>query len=140
MKRDMELVRLILLKVEEEGTTPDYWMPDFMIDGYEEAPDEVAYHVWLLRQAGFLEAEQAASDEFLMEPKCLTWSGAEFLDSIRDPEVWRKTKEGAARAGGAGVELLWEIAKAYTKAKARETLGLDLVRRDCPTALRHQNP
>lgn len=126
MKRDMELVRLVLLKVEDEGETPDTWIEEFSVAGYEEAPDAVAYHVWLLSEAGMLLAEQTPTNEFVMEPKCLTWAGHEFLDTIRDPEVWRQTKEGAKSAGGVGMELLWDIAKAYARGKVQETLGLDL--------------
>lgn len=125
MKRDMELVRLILLKVEAEGTHPVGVMDDFQLEGY---PDEtVSYHVWLLEQAGFLEAlDMSSMDGFHYWPRCLTWAGTEFVDSIRDPEAWRRAKEGAARAGGAGVELLWEIAKGIARGKAKELLGVDI--------------
>jgi len=125
MKRDMDLVRTILLKVEDEGTTPIDWIEDFSIEGRSD--EEVYYHVWLLHQAGFIDALDGSTMEgFQHLPRCLTWRGAEFLDSIRDPEVWRKTKAGAAIAGGAGIELLWDLAKAYGKLKVRETLGIDL--------------
>jgi hypothetical protein len=125
MKRDMELVRLILLKVEAEGTTPHLPMKHFGVDGREHA--EVAYNVWLLNQAGFLEAKVwKGMNSFDCVPVCLTWHGAELLDSIRDPEVWTKTKAGMAKAGGAGLELMWDLAKAYAKAKLSETLGVAL--------------
>ena len=124
MKRDMELIRAILLKVETEGTSPIGWIEDFGIDGYED--EMVSYHVWMLHQAGLIEALDGSTMEgFSYDPRCLTWSGAEFLESIRDAEVWRKTKEGAAKAGGAGVELLWDLAKAYGKLKIREVTGIE---------------
>jgi hypothetical protein len=47
----------------------------------------------------------------------LTWEGHEFLDDIRDPEIWRKTKDRAKSVAGAGLSLLWEIAKAEIKTK-----------------------
>ena len=56
----------------------------------------------------------------------LTWNGNEFLEAVRDPEVWRRTKEGAQRAGSASVEFIWEMAKAYGKHVIKERLGLDL--------------
>ncbi len=49
-----------------------------------------------------------------------------FLNSIRDPEVWKLTREGAAKVGGVGIEFLWEIAKAYGKQQIKEKLGLEL--------------
>jgi Hypothetical protein (DUF2513) len=27
----------------------------------------------------------------------LTWQGHEFLETVRDPDVWERTKEGASR-------------------------------------------
>jgi hypothetical protein len=56
----------------------------------------------------------------------LTWNGHEFLEAVRDPEVWRRTKEGAKAAGNAGLGFMWELAKAYGKHVAKERLGIEL--------------
>ncbi|UQW77114.1 hypothetical protein [Pseudomonas avellanae] len=37
----------------------------------------------------------------------------EYLDAFRDGEVWRRTKAGAEKAGGAGMGLLLKLGKAY---------------------------
>ena len=125
MKRDMELVRKILFAVEDQGATPIDWIDEFLIEGY--ADEAVGYHVWMLAQAGFLEAINLSTlGGFSYAPRCLTWQGAELLDAIRDPEVWRRTKSGAATVGGAGVEFLWELAKVYAKQVIKERLGVDL--------------
>ena len=58
------------------------------------------------------------------KPKRLTYRGHEFLDTIRDEEVWRRTKAGVTKMGGASIELLWEIGKAYGKQVAQEKLGI----------------
>lgn len=58
--------------------------------------------------------------------KRLTWNGHEFLDTIRDAEVWKRTKAGAEKAGNASVSFLWELAKAYGKNLASERLGITL--------------
>ena len=55
----------------------------------------------------------------------LTWQGHEFLNSIRDPEVWSKTKEGAKKVGNFSIQFIGEIAKAYAKHVAKERLGID---------------
>jgi hypothetical protein len=47
----------------------------------------------------------------------LTWKGHEFLDDIRDPGVWQKTKERTKGVASVGVGFLWEIAKAEVRAK-----------------------
>ena len=125
MKRDMDLVRTILLAVEKDGTTPLDWIENFQVEGYDD--DLVGYHVWLLAQAGFLDAIDGSTfDGFSYDPRCLTWQGAEFLESIRDPEVWRRTKDASAKIGGAGVEFVWEIAKGIGKQIIKERLGFDI--------------
>jgi hypothetical protein len=59
--------------------------------------------------------------------KRLTFQGHEFLDTVRDPEIWRRTKEGASKIGGAGVELLLTVGKAYAKQVLQEKLGIHLL-------------
>lgn len=56
----------------------------------------------------------------------LTWQGHEFLETVRDPEVWARTKEGAQKAGNFGLQFVVEIAKAYGKHVVKERLGIDL--------------
>ncbi|MCK0551051.1 DUF2513 domain-containing protein [Pseudomonas syringae] len=41
---------------------------------------------------------------FRWQPRRLTYKGHEFLDTVRDEEIWRRTK-----AGGVGLGLLLEI-------------------------------
>jgi hypothetical protein len=67
-----------------------------------------------LFNAGFLKG-QGGADTFGIAG--LTWSRHELLDDIRDPEIWRKTKERAKTVTGVGVQFLWEIAKAEIKTK-----------------------
>jgi len=124
MKRDMELVREILLAIETSDESPLGWI-EISLPGYSQ--EDVSYNVELLAEAGFIEAQDLSSmDGHEWHPKRLTWKGHEFLDSIRDPEIWRRTKEAAKKAGGWGIEMLWEAAKVYGKLKAKEKLGLDL--------------
>lgn len=56
----------------------------------------------------------------------ISWAGHEFLDKVRDPEIWRKTKEGASRVGSWSVKFLGELAAGLIRTKAIE-LGLPLV-------------
>lgn len=126
MKRDMDLIREILLAVErlDTGKGEDV---EVSVDDIE--PHVLAAHVRLLAEAGFLDAHEIPddADEFShFIPTRLTWSGHEFLDLVRDPEVWRRTKAGAAKAGGAGIEFIWELAKVYGKQLLKEKIGIDL--------------
>jgi hypothetical protein len=57
--------------------------------------------------------------------KCLTYQGHEFLDTVRDSEIWRRTKDSAAKAGAASVQILFSVATALAKQKLAE-LGVAL--------------
>jgi hypothetical protein len=93
MKRDMDLIRELLLKIESleirQGETLFFNVHGLQVQGY--GPDQVVYNIELLFDAGFLKG-QGGADTFGIAG--LTWSGHELLDDIRDPEIWRKTKSG----------------------------------------------
>lgn len=120
MKRDMDLVRQLLLRIEEEGTPAVPNVP--ALDGYSE--EVVIHHVKLLAQAGLVTAIDASSfdgpDYLQIE---MTWQGHDFLASVRDPDIWRRTKEGAGKVGSWSIGTIAEVAKAVALAKMKE-LGL----------------
>ena len=78
----------------------------------------------MLIESPYVEGRCALSGEITV--KALTWEGREFLDSVRNPETWAKTKEGAHKIGTWSISLLSDMAKAYAKHLAKEKLGLDL--------------
>lgn len=125
MKRDMDLLRDMLLRVENSTGKPGWktlteGMPE------EEAKRAIA-HLELAKEAGLIKgASLNLGGHSIIENVELTWSGHEFLDSVRDPEVWDKAKEGASKAGSASVEFMWEIAKVYGKQLIKERLGIDM--------------
>ena len=96
MKRDMDLVRQILLDIEES----DEWRPSALpIEGVDD--EVVSYHVQLLAQAGLIEAiEKTTLSTLLWHPKTLTWEGHEFLDAARDNTRWNNAKKQALEIGG----------------------------------------
>jgi hypothetical protein len=59
----------------------------------------------MLVEAGFLAGnmKQAGIGEIVISK--LTCNGHEFLDDIRDPEIWHKTKERAKAVTGVGLSL-----------------------------------
>lgn len=90
MKRDMELIRRILLAVEnDELSSTNYH--ERVLPG---VPEDVYFsHVRLLDEAGLLKAIGMKGDNYaLYYPDRLTWEGHEFLDSIRNETVWAKVK------------------------------------------------
>ena len=55
-----------------------------------------------------------------MAPAGLTYDGHEFLDTIRDNQVWKLTKDTAKKAGVGGLKVLVEVGKSYAKQKLIE--------------------
>lgn len=129
MKRDMELVRTLLLKLEEMPIQAGHvigiaWSDEFF-DVKNVDRDTAIKHFDLLMEAGFIAAprNQGMTQFFLTG---LTWEGHEFIDSIRNPEVWTKTKAGMKVVGGFGLDLMVQLAKAEGKRLITEKLGLTL--------------
>ena len=92
MKRDMELVRLVLLRVEAATLGA---MPDLEIDGYAE--QDIDYNLYQLIQEGLVDGSGAWSlgGTYSASIRGLTWPGHEFLDAVRDDSVWSKAKRMA---------------------------------------------
>lgn len=110
MKRDLDLVRELLFKLEAEPFDGNLWSldPDGLgIDGRTHG--EIAYHLVLLIDGGLLDGEREQSGQFVARK--LTWAGHDFLDSVRDPKIWRTTKERVKEAGGFTIEILTGVAK-----------------------------
>ena len=96
MKRDLELIRSILKKLEEEtdGFHPvdvsDQW-----VTGYTK--HEIVYHLILMHEGGLVKGDETTTlgvgvNGMNFMAFRLTWEGHEFLDSIRDDNLWNKLK------------------------------------------------
>ena len=111
MKRDMDLIRQIVLAVRESSTP---------IEGLGGVEQVVFFeHVRLLVEAGFVEAKAFASGE--VEVSRLTWDGHNFADSILSDSVWNKAKMDVIKP-----TLSWSFAvlQEYLKQSALGSLGL----------------
>jgi|SRR5882724_639054 len=130
MQRDMEYVRELLLKIEAAPSVVKQssdLIPDIATHTQKDR-DKLNYHLgMLINEAPFVSAIAAHtySEQNWMRLQ-LTWQGHEFLETVRDPEVWTRTKEGAKKAGNFGLEFVLQIARAYGKHIAKERLGIDL--------------
>lgn len=119
MKRDWELVRKILIAVEDiQGH--DQQVDGTSIPGHDEPL--VSYHIYLLKEAGLLEA--VCSNPLSRHRTCyafeLTWEGHEFLDQIRPQGVWNKTV-GLIREKG--LDLSFSTIKAAAAAVAKSLIA-----------------
>lgn len=131
MKRDMDVIRDILLTLESSDTAR-IGRKRIELEGVD--PAIIDFHIELLKEAGFV-------DHQIVQPQYgsgyesrirfdagmrLTMDGYDFLESIKDVEVWEQTKVGIRKVGNAGLAVVWEIAKAYGKQVIKERLGLDI--------------
>ncbi len=121
MKRDMDLVRLILLRAQEAdygGLTSD----SFEAEEYSEPV--VAQHFQLMEEGGLLSANLLDLPEHGGVQKGrvlrLTWQGHEFADAAQNSSTWSKAKQKILAAGGA---LTVQALKTTLDQLARATLG-----------------
>ena len=91
MKRDMDLVRKILLAIEEEHDGHSVAQVN-KIEGYPD--DQVHYHVRLLLAEGYIAGKATYAI------RGLSWEGHDFLDAIRHPDVWNRVKRKLEVIGG----------------------------------------
>ncbi|MFU1636480.1 DUF2513 domain-containing protein [Aeromonas veronii] len=124
MKRDWDMVRLILTKLEELPNTDSYLtLGDFASTDPERAY-VISYHVSLLMSAGLVNGQMSATlgrGPKNFSASRLTWEGHEFLDAIRSESVWNKTKETFASRG---IEMTFDLIKTVASGIAVSFLGL----------------
>lgn len=126
MKLDKDLVREILLAIESSDQTPDSWI-DLTFES--RSKDEASYHVMPLHEAGFIVAQDLCSiSDFDWRPKRLTIRGHEFLDTIRDREVWRLTKASAEKAGGVSQPVMPRNRQSIRQASSQGSSGRSISR------------
>jgi hypothetical protein len=103
MKRDIDLIRELLLQLEGGGSLEN-------IPG--RTPKEIAYHVSLLEDAGLV-AQEIYQNIFLndsfLDGIRITWAGHEFLDASRSMSLWETAKKLTLEKTGA---LSFEVIKA----------------------------
>lgn len=108
MKRDMDLIRKMLLEIEGQ----DGYIGNLAIPGYSQ--ETIGGHVRLLFNAGFCEGKTmpiAGSTFPIYMITGLTWAGHDFLDDIRNESVWAGVKETLKRFGGdASLEVIKSLA------------------------------
>lgn len=102
MRRDMDLIRSLLLVIER-GTEPQK-LPSssIIIQGIDEAT--IACHIGMLVDAELIEAGHSRSgtgshDQYLIRK--LTWKGHEFIGLARNDTTWMKARSRAEKVGGA---------------------------------------
>ena len=117
MRRDMDLIRNILLKVEADPRMNGSRFVVFDTSDFEgHSQDEIAYHIDLLFEEDFVQGA-ATLDAPAPAISRLTWKGHEFISDTRDAGVWANVKERIKGLPDVGLTIIWELAKAELKKK-----------------------
>jgi len=115
MKRDIEIIRLLLLQQETDEDPLE-------LDEYD--PLLVVYNIVLMKDAGLIEASIVENekgepvDAVVMR---LTWDGHDFLDATKNPDIWTKAKDKLIKPG---VSWSFSILKEYLKQEAKNQMGM----------------
>jgi hypothetical protein len=121
MKRDWDIIRTILVRVEE--ISPDEGALQLSAFAPEQAAS-VSYHMELLIEAGLVSGKMSKTlgpGPYNFIVMRLTWQGHEFIDAIRNDTVWQKTKKsfltnGISMTFDLVKSVATDIASAYIKA------------------------
>ena len=97
MKRDMDLIKAILLDLEEHcdatfGYKPSKKTVRYAYSGTDNEFDE---HCRLIEEQGLAKTINSVTDGIFFVS--LTWAGHDFLDNSRDSRVWKAAKDAAGR-------------------------------------------
>jgi hypothetical protein len=118
VKRDMELIRLLLLNVEHEEGDND--KP--VIEGYSD--QALGHNCALIIEAGLAHGEVLEDERGVPRGAVLlrlTWAGHDFLDSTRDSTTWNNAKNVVLKQGASWT---FEMLKEYLKWEVRQRLHL----------------
>ena len=121
MKRDMDLVRKILIAIEREDGNLNF-------DALGHEREQVYLHIELMKEHGLVDAmidrdDDGPKHEILMcNVECLTWDGHDFLDKIRNESIWEQAKRKCLNETGG---LSFELLKGCLIYVAKQKLGIE---------------
>lgn len=118
MKRDMDLVRYILIRVGDSGGYID--AKDLLCDKYSDL-NQIHYHIKIMTEAGLIDSRTIIKrTNNSQKVKCtidsITLRGNDLLSVFRNDTVWNKTKNKIqTMVGDAPLEIYEHIAKENIK-------------------------
>jgi len=117
MRRDMDLIRKVLLAIEDQYIDAPIY--NLKVEGYD--LELIAYHCKILCEAELISDYKRLFADFGVGS--LTWAGHEFLDNIRDDTVWGKTIETMTNKGiPFGLDAIKQISSAFLDVLIQATI------------------
>lgn len=109
MKRDMDLIRKMVLAVEE---CPSGFAPELKIQGYDTA--QIGYHAYLLVNSGLAEGFEittTCSNGPEYQITHLTSAGHDFAGNVRNEYIWDEVLEEIKKKGlvSAGLDAIKKL-------------------------------
>ncbi len=121
MKRDMELIRKMVLLMEEH---PSGCAPDMKVDGY--SAEQIGYHAYLLVDSGLATGHEvttlgSSGPEYILNH--LTSAGHDFADSARTQYVWDEVMDDMRSKGVMSAAV--DVVKKLLDSRIKKHLGSD---------------
>ncbi|MDE1548511.1 DUF2513 domain-containing protein [Jeotgalibaca caeni] len=114
MELNKECVRDILLVIESRNDEPIFHQKFLDFPELRECSNEIkTYTANKLFEAGYINGnfDTYYDNSIYLAINSITWDGHIYLDNIRDPRIWDKTKKAASKVVGVSLPLLGELAK-----------------------------
>jgi len=102
MQRNMDLVRTILVRIEDSSS--GWAAQPFGIAGF--MPEQVGYHARIMIEDGLIEHVGNSAEGPM---RSLTWKGHEFLDLARDQKRWNQAKATIGKVGSAPISVWMKV-------------------------------
>lgn len=117
MKLNPSCIRSLLIHCEDSLTLDEHltWQPLHLPDFCSSFPiysrQEIAYTLYLLDEAGYIETHVIEADNGIMDIYVfrLTYLGHEFIDSIRSNTVWKKIQSALNVVSSASLPVIQEL-------------------------------
>ncbi len=105
MKRDFELIRKLILNIENDSQGKNE------INGYSK--EQIGYHTYLLVDAGLAKGiDLTAIHDVLPQWQALhlTSAGHDFADAARNESIWQKAREIVKdKTGGVTIDVMKQV-------------------------------
>ncbi|MBJ7657811.1 DUF2513 domain-containing protein [Weissella confusa] len=113
MKLLEDNVRNVLLDMEEHMKLHDDWTNEDIMDAIRRtkiSSDDYVYTIDSLLDGGYIIGKrQRTMDGYIYMIKSISFSGHQFLDTVRSPEIWRQTKSLTSKFEGVTIEILSQV-------------------------------